>query len=145
MLKLNLIIAVLLLCSCSNENSIEKERERLLQTDKNFSSASEISGVAEAYKLFLAKDATKFIPGKILQGLDSIYLSMKKSKLHYNLKWIPVKCEVSASGDLGYTWGNYLMTYKQNDSIIQLSGKYVNVWKKQTDGKWKVIIDIGSD
>ena len=53
------------------------------------------------------------------------------------------KVEVARSGDIAYTTGTYELT--MNDASgkpINDRGKYVEVWKKQTDGKWKVAVDI---
>jgi quercetin dioxygenase-like cupin family protein len=56
----------------------------------------------------------------------------------FSLQWTPGKGDVSASGDLGYTAGTYASTMGGASE----QGKYVTVWKKQSDGKWKVSDDI---
>jgi hypothetical protein len=40
--------------------------------------------------------------------------------------------------------GTYTMSTKQslNSAPVTEQGKYVEVWKKQADGKWKVVADI---
>jgi uncharacterized protein (TIGR02246 family) len=60
-----------------------------------------------------------------------------------NLRWVTSKVEVARSGDLAYDTGAYTLT--KNDASgkpVTAAGKYVVVWKKQADGKWKVIEDI---
>lgn len=38
------------------------------------------------------------------------------------------------------------MTAKGGNGEESMSwGKYVNVWKKNADGEWKVVADIGND
>ena len=62
-----------------------------------------------------------------------------------NLKisWHPDRAEVAKSGELGYTSGAYEMTFTDpSGKTIPDKGKYVTVWKKQTDGSWKVMLDI---
>ena len=59
------------------------------------------------------------------------------------INWKTIKVEVSKSGDIAYTTGKYALT--MNDASgkpVPDHGKYVEVWKKQADGKWKVIVDI---
>ena len=52
---------------------------------------------------------------------------------------------MSGSGDLGYTYGNYVFISKDKDGKIVASyGKYMSVWKKQKDGSWKVVVDMGN-
>jgi uncharacterized protein (TIGR02246 family) len=59
------------------------------------------------------------------------------------ISWKTTKVEVAKSGDIAYMTGTYELT--MNDASgkpINDRGKYVEVWKKQTDGKWKVVVDI---
>jgi ketosteroid isomerase-like protein len=71
---------------------------------------------------------------------------MKDNQANYVLDWSPKYAEVAKSGDMGYTWGTYNLAYKDENGEEQKSyGKYLNVWKKQTDGKWKVAVDMGND
>ena len=62
-----------------------------------------------------------------------------------SLTWTPVKAEMSASGDLGYTYGNYIYTAKnKGGKLVTNYGKYTSIWKKQKDGQWKVVVDMGN-
>jgi len=95
---------------------------------------------------FYADDATYNPPGAPLAaGKDAI----RKVWANVvaipggNLRWITSKVEVARSGDLAYDTGAYTLT--KNDASgkpVTATGKYVVVWKKQVDGKWKVIQDI---
>jgi ketosteroid isomerase-like protein len=62
-----------------------------------------------------------------------------------SLTWTPVKADMAASGDLGYTYGNYVFTAKNKEGkSVPTYGKYMSVWKKQKDGSWKVVVDMGN-
>jgi Ketosteroid isomerase homolog len=59
------------------------------------------------------------------------------------MSWKTTKVEVSKSGDLACLSGTYELT--MNDASgkpINDHGKYVEVWEKQADGKWKCGTDI---
>jgi ketosteroid isomerase-like protein len=59
------------------------------------------------------------------------------------ISWKATKVEVAKSGDLACISGTYDLT--MNDSSgkeINDHGKYVEVWEKQADGKWKCGTDI---
>jgi len=60
-----------------------------------------------------------------------------------SVSWQTSKVEVSSSGDLGYSTGTYQSAAKDSrgNSVVD-HGKYVEVWKKQADGKWKAVADI---
>jgi ketosteroid isomerase-like protein len=50
--------------------------------------------------------------------------------------------EVAKSGDLAYSTGTYTDAWKDpQGKLITDKGKIMEVWKKQTDGRWKVVAD----
>jgi len=60
-----------------------------------------------------------------------------------SLSWQANKAEVARSGDLAYIIGAYQLTMKDSQGRPASDrGKFVEVWKKQADGKWKVVADI---
>jgi uncharacterized protein (TIGR02246 family) len=59
------------------------------------------------------------------------------------ISWQTDKVEVARSGDLAYVTGTYQTTAKDPKAQpVSDTGKFVEVWKKQADGKWKVVADI---
>jgi len=59
------------------------------------------------------------------------------------ISWKTIKVEVAKSGDLACLSGTYELT--MNDASgkpVNDRGKYVEVWEKQADGKWKCGADI---
>jgi len=60
-----------------------------------------------------------------------------------SVSWQVSKVEASRSGDLAYAIGVYQATLKDSQGKPAADhGKYVEVWKKQADGKWKTVADI---
>jgi len=50
---------------------------------------------------------------------------------------------VARSGDFAYQRGTYVLSAQDDrGKVTQSTGKFVVVWKKQSDGRWKAIIDI---
>jgi len=59
------------------------------------------------------------------------------------ITWKPTRVEVGKSGDMAWMSGTYELT--MNDATgrpINDRGKYLEVWKKQPDGKWKCGADM---
>ncbi len=60
-----------------------------------------------------------------------------------SVSWKPTTVDVARSGDLGYVIGVYQLSMKNpQGKAMTDNGKLVEVWKKQADGKWKVVADI---
>jgi ketosteroid isomerase-like protein len=133
--------------ACSQLVDTESEKEKLLQTDIDFALFSVNNGAAEAFNEYLTGDALQLPAGNNpVQGVKNIYNRMKENQANYTLDWSPQYAEVANSGELGYTWGTYSLAYKDKNGEEQKSyGKYLNIWKKQTNGNWKVAVDIGND
>ena len=59
------------------------------------------------------------------------------------ISWKATKVEVAKSGDLAYVSGTYEETMTDaSGKPVNDRGKYVEIFKKQTDGTWKVVADI---
>jgi ketosteroid isomerase-like protein len=60
-----------------------------------------------------------------------------------SLTWQATKVEVAKSGDLAFIMGTYQLSMKGPEGQpLNDTGKFVEVWEKQPDGKWKVGTDI---
>lgn len=61
------------------------------------------------------------------------------------LRWHPNEVYVSSSADLGYSIGEYERIGKDRSGNPESAiGTYVSIWRKQPDGHWKIVLDIGS-
>lgn len=81
-----------------------------------------------------------------LIGKVAITRSSKWDPKVYQLTWTPTDAVMGPSGDMGYTWGHYEGRSKdKNGNPVQTSGRYTTVWRKQADGSWKVVLDVGSN
>lgn len=59
--------------------------------------------------------------------------------------WKATKVEVAKSGDIGYVTGTYeLRETDDNGQPMTDKGKFLEVWKKQSDGSWKCVADMFS-
>ena len=152
-MKLNSIIKIIFLfiffsfggyAAAFAQVNMEAERKILLDTDYEFARTSVKKGPAAAFYLYLADNAMQLPEGSLpIYGKNAIYETMKGD--HYDLLWTPVKADVASSGDLGQTWGKFVVVVRNSDGTeTKMYGKYLNIWRKQTDGKWKVIVDMGN-
>jgi uncharacterized protein (TIGR02246 family) len=59
------------------------------------------------------------------------------------VSWKVSKAEVAKSGELGYLYGTYELSIKdpKGGPPVTDTGKLVEIWKKQADGKWRCVVD----
>jgi ketosteroid isomerase-like protein len=56
----------------------------------------------------------------------------------FAISWKATKVEMAKSGDLGFVSGAYELTMNDTSGKpVTDKGKYVEVWEKKADGKWK--------
>jgi len=65
------------------------------------------------------------------------------SDKHPLLAWQPAFAGMSMAGDLGFTTGPWEFKEDVNDAKPAGYGHFVTLWKKQTDGLWKFVVDLG--
>ena len=133
--------------SCSPQINMEQEKEKLLQTDIDFSNRSVEVGNHRAFleysspEVVLLKPNSYPIIGK--PALKQLYSELSDS--NYRLTWKPSFVRVSESADLGYTFGIYLLEItegKQKGQIQQ--GTYCSIWEKNAKGEWRFVLDTGN-
>ena len=149
-MKKNAIItlALIALSSCNQQNVDTKtEGEKLMQLSREWSKAA-ASRDAEKTLSYWADDAMVISAGQpILKGKNEIRQMVEGSYKTpgFKISWEPQSAEISKSGDLGYLIEEDNMT--MNDSTgkpVTQHYKSVTVWKKQTDGSWKNVVDVMS-
>lgn len=120
--------------------------ETLKQLEGEFMKAAAEKG-SSGYMSYYADDAVE-VPngGALIQGKIDIAKGMGfLDDKNNSLTWAPVGADISASGDLGYTYGTFEFRSKDKDGKVVVDhGKYTSIWKKQKDGTWKVVLDMGN-
>jgi ketosteroid isomerase-like protein len=120
--------------------------DTLRQLEADFMKAAAERGT-DGYMSYYAEDAVEVpngagaIHGKANIAKTMGFLNDKNNRL----TWSPVDAGISTSGDLGWTSGTYEFRSVDKDGQPTIShGKYTSIWKKQPDGGWKVVLDMGN-
>ena len=78
----------------------------------------------------------------IATGKEALAQAIAGDFAHGDTTWHPKKVGVARSGELGYTSGTTDLTFKDTSAkTVTSKGNYLTVWKKETDGSWKVLFD----
>lgn len=127
------------------KTDFEAAKAAIRKADVDFCKAT---GERDAKKAaaFLADDIT-FFPGEKASGRETFLKTWAPffTEGGPTLTWEPTFVDVAASGDLGYSVGDYERKAKDAQGRLTVGhGHYVTIWRKQTDGSWKAVLDIGT-
>ncbi len=119
----------------------DSAKNNLLAADLAFSALSASHGQQYAYMRYMADKGVLLRPSHdpMKESMVRLFIQMMDTSKS-SMTWQPTDGEVSAGGDLGYTYGVY--TYRKRDSLVQ--GTYVTVWKKDPEGRWKAVLQSGN-
>ena len=137
-----LIIMMLFACNSKTKpESVELWKQEIQEVERSFAKLASEEGIHNAFVAFAADDAVLMRNNQLITGkneIDQFY----KDQNSKGLDWTPEFIDVSASGDLAYTYGPF--TYTTIDSTGKSSestGVFHTVWKRQSDGSWKFVWD----
>ncbi len=114
----------------------------LFGLEKKFAAAV-AEGGGSAFASFFDKDGvTLGNRAAAAIGQPAIAAQARWSPQDYQLTWTPEGGQLAPSGDMGYTWGHYEGHAK---NLPPTQGRYMTVWKKETDGTWKVVLETSNE
>lgn len=144
MRELAVVLVMMVACATTSFGSDQKKGSELLfKLEADFAKAVAERGHA-AFASYFAEDGVELDDGGGITSREDIAKQPEWPEGTL-LTWTPVKGDMAASGDLGYTYGNYIFKSKDKEGkAVTNYGKYMSVWKKQKDGSWKVVLDMGN-
>lgn len=127
-----------------NDISTEETKAEIMRAEKDFEAMAAEKSIAEAFWFFADSNATiKRQNDTLIHGKDAIriYYSGEFYK-NASVKWSPDFIDVSANGDMAYTYGKYLWQSKDSSGKpIEHRGIFHTVWKRQKNGEWRYVWD----
>ena len=125
-----------------SKNNSAKYAEQLKQADLAFSQLCQEKGMKASFLAYSDENVIKLNNKEFaVRGKANLEKWFGDEKEDFKLIWKPDFAEVSKSGDLGYTFGNWRLTLADG---TQRYGNYMTIWKKQADGSWKYVMDGGN-
>ena len=135
-----LAVPVVLFCACfkkKENNNHDEIKAEMVAAEISFSKLSQEKGNRNALMQFIDSNGVLLRPNSYpLIGGNAIDFISQVNDSSYSMHWQAIGAGVAASGELGYTYGVYTVLLKNKDTLIR--GTYVNIWKKQPDGTWKL-------
>lgn len=146
--SLALACALLLFSSTSAQSASSKKIDpnlrSLADTERAFAALGGEKGVRESFMAYFAPDGIWFVPHPKRAVEDLRSRPAPTGPPARKLEWAPMYGDVSRAGDLGYDTGpsaNSDLTEKREPTRY---GYFFSIWKKQADGAWRVVLDVGT-
>lgn len=131
-------------CTTSDgKKNVENWKSEIMQVEQDFNNMAQDEGLVVAFHHFAANDGVIKRQNKIVKGKIAIQEWYKKDvRPNETLTWKPIFVEVSSSGDLAYTYGNFIFTsIDSTGNKKENTGIFHTVWKRQSNGEWKFVWD----
>lgn len=138
-----LSLGILLLASCQSPapGLTEADRAAIQQNRDAFAKGINTKDFATPASMYADDGAVLPPNGIAVQGRQAIQKWLGEFPPISDFKLEPV--DVDGRGDIAYARGNYSMTLSPPGvAPIRDHGKWVEVWRKQADGSWKMRWDI---
>lgn len=113
----------------------------VVESERAFARRCGEVGVRDSFIEFFAEDGVNFMPAPT-KTREAFMKRPAQTNRTATLNWRPAYADVSLAGDLGYTTGPVVQTDNSGKNPPRHS-YYFSVWRKQTDGSWRVELDLG--
>ena len=140
-----IICSVFTFCNSSESSNLSQIEETLRKADSSLQDAINRKDL-DLLLSFYSTDAYLLPTAEpIVKGKESIRAEWNHifEIPNFDSKSTLTKIEISKGGDMAYSMGYYEATMMGEDgNMTQEPGKWVSIWKKQSDGAWRIIVDM---
>jgi ketosteroid isomerase-like protein len=141
-------IGLAVACRSATNRSDAAEVAHLLNTDREWGKLAATSKNVDSVVAYWTDDARVLLTGQPVISGKSAIREMVAGTMKipgFRVTWTPDSAVVSRSGDLGYTYGTNEFTVPDSTGkLVTTPGRYLTVWRKDTDGRWRCVQDISN-
>jgi ketosteroid isomerase-like protein len=140
---ISIVIIAMGFTSCTKSGTIALSEADKTAITKATTDINQVFNTTKDFKAYVnsyyAEDATVLYPNNdAVIGRDAILAAF--STLGGDINVTPTIVDINGRDDIAYVYGTVKMT--TNAGIELDHGKYIEIWKRQKDGKWQVIYDM---
>lgn len=140
---------VMLATGCQPRADIHDATRELLATDRAWAKLADANGPIDSIVDYWTSDARVVLAGQpVVVGTEAIrkMLDDTRNVPGFHITWTPDTAVVSPAGDFGYTYGTNRITAPDSAGVLStFEGRYITVWRKEPDGKWRCTFDISNE
>jgi ketosteroid isomerase-like protein len=120
------------------------EKEELIKADKAWSLAAKTNDMEKLWSFWEDEAIMLISTDMTLRGIEQIkrFTTQARTDPNFEISWEVQGAEVSEKADMGYTFGiGKMQRTSSTGELISTTKPYLIVWRKQSDGTWKCIIE----
>ena len=131
--------------SVGQEQKSKTPLQQMVLTEQSFSKTAEVKNTRDAFMEFIADDGLLFRPDAVngKKWMIEHPAPQPPAGKRPLLAWQPAFAGMAAAGDLGFTTGPWEAKADIKDEKPAGFGHFVTMWKKQSDGNWRFVVDLG--
>lgn len=137
------VLVLVSLTSLAQKTASTSALREMVETEQAFSKTAEVKNARDAFMAFIADDGLLFRPLAVNGKKWMSEHPVPTSEKHPLLAWQPAFAGMAEAGDLGFTTGPWEFKSDIKDEKPAGYGHFVTMWKKQQDGSWKFVVDLG--
>lgn len=116
-------------------------QQELFDAERAFVRLAAEKGFRDSFYAYFADDGIAFNPHPF--RVRTALAGAPPSPGPMGATWAPVYGDISAAGDLG--WDTGPLVFEGKNGAPDRNGMFFSVWKRQADGRFKVVLDVGGD
>lgn len=124
--------------SGAEQVDLEKTVRSLVDAEKAYAKIGFEKGFRAASLAVFSDDAVIFSPGPV-NGKKYWQTETEEPFLI----WRPIFASIARSGELGYTTGPWEFKKSRDAEKPEAFGHFVTIWRKDAEGIWQVVVDLG--
>jgi len=138
------LLLLLTAASTSFADDLDRAREAVRNADLAMAKAV-ADGDAGGFRSWLGDDAVFLGGASVHSGPDQIvaaWSGILDPENPTSLAWEPTRVWLAASGELASTVGDFTLRYPgAGGELAAQDGRYLSVWSKGGDGRWRIVAD----
>lgn len=137
-----MLLSLVVLVPLAAQAELPASLREMADTEREFARTARVKGVRDAFLEFFADDSLALTPAPV-PAKDGLRKQQARPFSENGIIWEPRTGDVAASGEVGWLTGPATFTAGPEAKPTGY-GCYLSIWRRQTDGRWRVFIDIGT-
>ena len=139
-----IMLALVAACEGGGEDAADEARAEIERLGRQWAEAANTGQVERLIEVY-APDAVILPPGgPTIEGSETIRELFRQEFERFDTRIAFTTQEIEIEGDMAYRRGRYLWrgTPRGSGQTIETTNKFLEVWRRQPDGTWRIAVDM---